>query len=201
MMTPFQAGEMFFALRLHFTRESYDYFKYHGKTTINPKTFELRSDKFIFAKLTRLYRTPEEYRDLVVANCLHDPHVYSRMLLSSDAQACYLAYRKIHESFSYVVEQDIQRLFEERGDINWWLRADGEFPPLLRAVWTQRITMETLLAMNRVCEFLPFWERTIRDTIRTPAFLSRCRKYDPFVTVDVPKTKTLLRKWVAQPTI
>lgn len=201
MMTPFEAGEMFLAIRLHFIRDSYDYFKYSGKTTLTPEKFELQRDRFIFAKLTRLYQTPEEYRDLVIANCLKDPHLFSRLLLSSEAHERYVAYRKIHESLSYVIEQDTQRLFDEKGDINWWLRVNGEFPPLLRAVWAQRITLETLLAMNRVMQFLPVWERTIRDTIRTPEFLHLCQRYDPFIMVDVRKTKTILRKYLAQPTI
>lgn len=202
MMTPFQAGEMFLSLRLHFTRPSYDYFKYHGKTNMTHEKFELRSDKFLFAKLTRMYQTPEEYRDLVVANCLKDTHLYSRMLLSSEAQECYLAYRKIHESLSYQVEQDYYWLFDQNCNLNFWLRSENEwhdYPPLLRAVWSKHVKLETLLVMNRILNFLPVWERKIQDTIRVPDFLMLCRKYDPFLSVDVPKSKILLRKKLTQP--
>lgn len=201
MMTPLQAGEMFLALRLHFTRPSYDYFKYHGKTTLTHEKFEQRSDKFLFAKLTRIYQTAEEYRDLIVANCLDDPHLYSRLLLSSEAHERYLAYRKIHESLTYQVNQDYCWLFEENSDLNFWLRSENEwhdYPPLMRAVWSQRIKIETLLVMNRILNFLPVWERKIRDTIRAPEFLLLCRKYDPFVVVDATKAKTILREKIMQ---
>lgn len=204
MMSPFQAGEMFLALRLHFTRASYDYFKYHGKTNMTHEKFEQRSDKFLFAKLTRLYQTSDEYRDLVVSNCLKDAHLYSRVLLSSEAQERYVEYRKVHESLTYQVEQDYHWLFEQNSDLNFWLRSDHEWhnhPPLMRAVLSNRIKMETLLVMNRVLNFLPLWERKIQDTIRAPEFLLLCRKYDPFLSVDVPKSKILLRKTLAQPTI
>ncbi len=194
MMTPFQAGEMFLSLRLHFTRASYDYFKYHGKTTMTREKFELRSDKFLFAKLTRAYQTEEEFRDLVVANCLRDPHLYSRMLLASEAHDRYLAYRKIHESLAYLVDQDYCWMFEENQDINYWLHVGQEYPPLMQAVWTQRIKIETLLVMNRILNFLPMWERKIRDTIRVPEFLLLCRKYDPLLSIDGQKSKTQLRK-------
>lgn len=201
MMTPFQAGEMFLSLRLHFTRPSYDYFKYHGKTTLTHEKFEQRSDKFLFAKLTRMYQTPEDYRDLIVANCLKDPHLYSRMLLSSEAHERYLGYRNIHESITYHVGQDYDRLFDENPDLNFWLRIRETYPPLMRAVWSQRIKLETVLVMNRLLNFLPVWERTIQDTIRVPEFLLLCRKYDPFVTVDVSKAKPILRKKLTQHTI
>lgn len=192
---------MFLSLRLHFTRSSYDYFKYHGKTNITHEKFQQRSDKFLFAKLTRIYQTPEEYCDLVVSNCLKDPHLYSRMLLSSEAHERYLAYRKIHESLTYQVDQDYHVLFDENSDLNFWLRVRDGYPPLLRAVWSHRIKMETLLVMNRLLNFFPVWERTIQDTIRVPDFLLLCRKYDPFVKVDVSKSKILLRKKLTQHTI
>jgi hypothetical protein len=200
MMNPFQAGEMFLALRLHFTRPSYDYFKYHGKTTLTPEKFALRSDKFLFAKLVRTYTEPEQFQDFVIANCLHDSHLHSRMLLTPEARDNYLAYRKVHESLSYVVEQDCRSFFDTHNNLNEWFRVRQEYPILLTAIWQKKMRLETLIILNRVFDFLPMWEQNIPDTIKWPAFLLVWKKYDPFVIGERRKYKTLLRSLLTIPT-
>ena len=37
--TGFAAFALYNALKLHFTSDSYDYFKYHGKTNVSKTTF------------------------------------------------------------------------------------------------------------------------------------------------------------------
>lgn len=200
MMTPFQAGEMFLALRLHFTRPSYDYFKYHGKTTLTPDKFAIRSDKFLFAKLIRTYPEPPQFQDLVIANCLKDTHLHSRMLMMPEARDQYLAYRKIHESLAYVVEQDCRTFLDAHSDLNEWFRVRHTYPLLLTAVWQQRMRLETLILLNRVLDFRAMWETKIPDTIKWPAFLMVWKKYEPFVIGERSRYKTLLRSILTVPT-
>lgn len=194
MMTPFEAGEIFLALRLHFTRDSYDYLKYHGKTRLTPESFARRSDKFIFAKLARIYSTSDEFRDFVIANCLFDQHLYSRTLLVPEARERFLAYRKVHESLSYICEQECRVFFETQPGLDAALHTRSNCPPLLTAVWQKKVSLETFLSLNRVLEFLPVWERHITDTIKWPVFLHLCRKYDPFLTVNTDRTTKMLRE-------
>ncbi len=193
MMTPFQAGEMFLALRLHFTRPSYDYFKYHGKTTMTPEIFALRSDKFLFAKLVRTYTDEIQFRDFVVANCLHDQHLHSRMLMTPEARDRYLDYRKTHESLTYLVEQDCHTLKDRYPELKEMLRVSQTYPPLLTAVWQHTIHLETMLILNRVLNFLPMWEQRITDTIKWPASLLLWKKYDPFISIEIERFRRLFR--------
>ena len=44
-MTEFEAYCQFLALKLHFTTDHYDYFKYNGKHNATPASFEKRTDK------------------------------------------------------------------------------------------------------------------------------------------------------------
>ena len=48
--TGFAAFALYNALKLHFTSDSYDYFKYHGKTNVSKQTFTTRKDKYQFYK-------------------------------------------------------------------------------------------------------------------------------------------------------
>ena len=55
MMNEIEAYQMYLALRLHFTTENYDYFKYNGKVSASLKSFDKRKDKYLFKKLTKKY--------------------------------------------------------------------------------------------------------------------------------------------------
>ena len=48
--TGFAAFALYNALKLHFTSDSYDFIKYHGKTNVSTQTFMKRKDKYSFYK-------------------------------------------------------------------------------------------------------------------------------------------------------
>ena len=66
-MTEFDAYRQFLALKLHFTSNSYDYFKYNGKCNVTVSSFNKRREKFFFKKLSREYNS-EELVDFLVSN-------------------------------------------------------------------------------------------------------------------------------------
>ena len=68
-MNDYETYEKYVALKLHFTSE-YDYFRYNGKTSVTPKSFDVRKDKFHFKRLATKYddSTIIEY---FVANFIH----------------------------------------------------------------------------------------------------------------------------------
>lgn len=193
MITPFEGAEMFFALRLHFTRSSYDYYKYGGKTTLTREQFDQRPDRFIFAKLVQKYHAPYAYRNLVIANCLEDPHLHVRALLTPEAHDIVLAYDKVHQSLSYVVEQDSSELLSTHS-LEEVLSVKSGYPLLLQRVWQKRIRLETLIVWNRIFDCLSHWNRKITDTMRWPSFYLLCQKYDVFVTLDHHKIKAHIRQ-------
>ena len=63
----FSAFAMFNALKIHFTSDSYDYFRYHGKSNVTADGFSNRKDKYSFYKLSRKYRL-EDLKNFYVAD-------------------------------------------------------------------------------------------------------------------------------------
>ena len=57
-MTGYETFALFNSLKLHFNRESYDYFKYNGKSNISVDAFENRRDKYHFHKLSVQGKVP-----------------------------------------------------------------------------------------------------------------------------------------------
>ena len=52
-MSAFECYKEYVALKNHFTKPSYDYFKYNGKAKLNPSSFDGRKDKLFFQKLAK----------------------------------------------------------------------------------------------------------------------------------------------------
>ena len=65
--TGYAAYVMFQSLKLHFSSESYDYIKYHGKTNTKKEVFEKRKDKYTFYKISRKYNL-EDMKDFYISN-------------------------------------------------------------------------------------------------------------------------------------
>ena len=53
-MTAFESYKMYVALKLHFTTDSYDYFKFNGKTRVSETNFEEKGQ--ILLQKTRIVR-------------------------------------------------------------------------------------------------------------------------------------------------
>ena len=101
-MNEFEAYEKYVALKLHFTSE-YDYFRYNGKTSVTPKSFNDRKDKFHFKKLAKKYddSTLIEY---FVANLIDNKHWVGNMDL-----ATYSQWMARIQSIEYVFSNDVDR--------------------------------------------------------------------------------------------
>ena len=53
MISGYEAFGLYESLKIHFSKDSYDFFKYNGKTNVTVTAFENRRDKYHFYKLSR----------------------------------------------------------------------------------------------------------------------------------------------------
>ena len=67
MIGGYRFFELYQAVTLHFKSDSYDFFKYGGKTKVNPDTYLGRKDKYFFERLGK-FQTDDEAICFVVAN-------------------------------------------------------------------------------------------------------------------------------------
>lgn len=193
-MTAFEAFTLYESLKLHFTRDSYDYFKYNGKTNHSPQTFENRKDKYFFYKLSRKYKDKEELSEFLVSNFLNSDKVWVGTLLAEEAEVTHRNRQKILQSLSYTFENDCRKLFDEVKNPNDILVTDGDYPLLLTKTLRGEISIESLCILNSILNFLPMWDKKIADTIRWPEFRKKMVKYAAFLPKDVVKYKLILKK-------
>jgi hypothetical protein len=197
-MTGYEAFSIYNALKLHFSQQSYDYFKYNGKSRISVSSFENRKDKYHFYKLSRKYKE-DEYINFLVANFILNDKTWAGDLLKDEAEANYLRRMKYMQSMSYSFDNDCSLIFEDLNDPNEVLKVeDGEYPVLLMMAFRKEIQPETLVILNALINFFPVWERQISDTIRWPDYRMKMLKYTAFVPFDSVKYRLMLKKVIEQ---
>jgi hypothetical protein len=193
-MTGFETFGLYQALKLHFTSESYDFFKYNGKTNVSITTFENRKDKYHFYKLSRKYSDREDMTAFIVANMVEDENSWVGNLLQEPAEVNFRKHQKVIQSFSYTFENECRSLFEGTTNPNDIIMTDGVYPVLLTKTLRSEVSIETLCVLNGILNFFPMWAKRIDDTIRWPEFRRKCVKYASFLPKDDVKYKLILKK-------
>ncbi len=189
--------QLFQSLRLHFLTDSYDYFKYRGKTKSREDRFNERPDRFTFHRLAKLYPLESDIELFLVANFLVKPQSTVFDLLGHEATEQYLHRRRVIESLAYTVQEDYQFLRATYGSLNAWLKVPAhDSPPLLIAYRRQQVSLETLIVLNRLCGFLPRWTQQITETIQWPLNLRQLTKYESFLVLDKEVYRTQLQTFL-----
>ena len=195
--TGFVAYALWNALKLHFTSNSYDYFKYNGKTNVSKQTFTTNKSKYHFYKLSRKYNL-EELKDFYVANFIQGKGDWVGDLLQ-DGDENYTKWQKTQQSLTYTFENDIIVLLDNVKNPNDLLVVrNNEFPKLMQYTTQGDITLETLIILNDLMNFFPMWEKEIYDDIVWPNFKNKCVKYKPFLHYDKEKFKQILKEKIKE---
>lgn len=195
MISGYEAFGIYNALKLHFTQESYDYFKYNGKTNVSLSSFENRKDKWHFTKLSKKFNSKDDLVFFIVSNLVNNDKLWIGDLLNDEADSQHLKRKKVIQSFSYIFENDCVKLFSETKNPNDLLVVDqGKHPKLLTSYMRKEIEIETMCSLNSILNFFPMWTQKIEDTIIWPSHRMKVLKYNDFLNKDQTKNKIILRK-------
>jgi hypothetical protein len=189
-MTGYEAFTIYNALKLHFTSESYDYFKYRGKSRTTIDSFEKRKDKYYFYKLSR-QQNEEDYTQFLVSNFLENPNLWVGELVQEESIARYKKRMAVIQSLSYQFKNDCEKLRSSVDDANQLFQTKGDYPILLVSSLQKVTEIETLCILNSLIGFFPLWKKKITDTIQWPNFHLKCLKYTPFISYDKGKFKQI----------
>jgi hypothetical protein len=194
--TGFAAFALYNALKLHFTSNNYDYFKYQGKTNVSQDSFLKRKDKYTFYKLSRKYSL-DELKDFYVANFL-DGDKWVGDMNTVDGEEVYRKWQKIQQSLTYTFENDTIYLFDKYKP-GAMFKTSGGYPNLLKELMEGSIHIETLAYMNMIMGFLPVWEKQITDDIIWPNWNMKLKKYTPFIFDQnkIQKFEDILKERIA----
>lgn len=196
--TGFAAYAIYNAIHLHFTSNSYNYFKYGGKTNVSKDSFMKRKDKYHFHKLSRRYSL-EELKEFYIANFIECDFQWVGEIINEEGESNYKKWKKRKESLSYLFEIDLKNIFDEVDNPGKLLSVkSGDYPKLLQVTMQGNICIETLCIMNDIMKFFPMWVKNIEDDIVWPNWKTKVEKYTPFIVYDKNKYKKILRDMVKE---
>jgi hypothetical protein len=187
MMEGFDAYKMYVALKNHFTRDSYDFFKYNGRTKVSQTSFETRNDKYFFTKLGKR----KDYQSFLVANFIDGNFMWVGDLVNNtESEQVYKAWLKRQESLTYNFTNDLDKIGD---DFNASILVrDGQHPEMLKMLMRGDISPETVVILDDLAGFFNYWSKHIEEEFIWPKTKTKLLKYKPFVRYDKKKLQKLV---------
>jgi hypothetical protein len=186
-MKSFDVYMDYLCLKNHFTKDTYDYFKYNGKMKLSQDTFEKRKDKYFFEKLAK-QRNPH---DFMVANFSKNPKYWIRDLASSpECQENYTTWERTMSTLSYEVQSALSNL-EDNFDSNILVN-DNEHPILLRLFLSGVLSSEIFVVLVDIINCKPYWDRKMNTDFVWNDVSMFLTKYTPFINYDKEKIKKII---------
>ena len=192
-VTPFDTYKCYLSLKNHFTKDSYDYFKYCGKSRATKKSFYGRRDRFWFERIAR-QKTDQEIVEFFVSNFITctDPSKLWIGEMMREGEDRYEAWKKRNQSLSYVFREETQSLFENQKVDDVFDCSKGH-PPILKNFLSGNISPETMVIYDKIFLFGKDFDKKLQDPVWETVSI-KLKKYSPFLNIDVPKYRKLLKE-------
>ena len=195
-MTPFEVYKNYLAFKNHFTKKEYDYFKYCGKSRASLESFHKRKDRFFFEKTSR-QKSDDEIKYYFVANfveCSDSQTLWIGEIIKN-GESTYKEWMKKIQSLSYLFQTEIN-VFVNKENFNKLFECKrGQHPELLKLYLQKAITLETMVILNSILDYVKDFDSKLTDPVWETVSL-KIKKYTPFLNIDVAKYKKTLKEIV-----
>ncbi len=196
-MAPFECYKTYLSLKNHFSKDSYDYFKYCKKTRASLQSFYKRKDRYWFEKISR-QKNEKEIENFFVANFVscNDPEVLWIGEIIKSGEDNYTNWQKKVQSLSYLFKEESQVLFEENSFSDVFTCSKGH-PILLKKFLSNKISLETLVIYEKIFSYVKDFNEKLKDPV-WETVSKRIQKYSPFLNIDIFHYRKILRKIVLE---
>lgn len=194
-MTPFDAYKTYLALKNHFTKPKYDYFKYAGKSRASVESFNKRKDKYWFERISR-QKNDDEIKNFFLSNFIGSDNPQSMWIgeVIREGESCYKEWIKRQQSLKYIFTQESQEMLSE-GNLEEILDCSKQHPVILKKFLSGKISIETLVIHDKIFLFRNNFDKKLLDPVWEIVSL-KIQKYSPFLNIDIQDYKKTLRNIV-----
>ena len=193
MASSFEVYQIYMGLKLHFTSEKYDYFKYGGKTRVSvDKFYQRRNIVHFFEKLKTKYK-PQQLIEYFASNfILGKTDIF---LIGEDGDDIYTEWKRRIQSMTYIFQQDISALLSKVDHFDDLFKVvDGRNPVILKSYYQNDITIETFVILQNILGFFKQFDSELNDDIVWPDKKLLCSKYSIFLNMDTKKYLKILKE-------
>ena len=201
-MKGYDLFKIYLGVKLHFTTDSYDFLRFHGKTTITFDSYLKRKDKYWFERLSRSFKGDPV--DFFFALFAHNPNQWIGQMLEGGHEEVYTKWQRRMQNYSEEFSDDIgvicaELIKEKKGFDSLFVIKDGRHPTLLQYVVRGEISPETFITLDEMLEFFPLFHKALTGDALWDTLEKRCEKYRPFlrtkgVLADTLKHRKILKQ-------
>jgi len=180
-MKGYDLFQIYLGVKLHFTSDSYDFFRFRGKTNTSFESYLKRKDKYWFEKLSRSFKGDPV--DFFFALFSHNPHQWIGEMVEGGYDDIYSSWQKRMQNYSEEFAEDMAtlcRLAEGKGFDSLFC-SDGGHPQLLQAAVRGDISPESFITLDEILGFFSQFSRELQGDALWEAYRKRCEKYRPFL--------------------
>ena len=194
-MMPFDAYRCYLSLKNHFTKDHYDYHKYRGKTRATVQAFYKRKDRFWFEKFARS-KNDKEVEEFFVSNFIYstDPATMWIGEMIKEGEGRYQEWKKKTQSLSYIFKEEVENVFEEQKVDDAFDCSKGH-PPILKSYLGGDTSLETMVICDIIFGYGKDFDKRLNDPV-WETVSRKVKKYKPFLNINVPRYKKILKEVV-----
>lgn len=189
-MNSFEVYSTYVALKTHFSRKTYDYFKYNGTVKVSIEKYNKRPDKYFFEKIAKKYNK-EEVIQYFVSNFLVNSNFHIIQMNNQN----YAEWQRKMQSFSYLFSMDVDTILERCTTINECMQCNNSnHSQVLKLFLGGSLMMETLIMLNRLTGFIDRYDDLLNEDPIWKQLSFILRKYDPFIQGSSKQVKQIILK-------
>lgn len=189
-MDGFKAYKYYIAVKLHYTKDSFDVFKNRGNLKGTREAFNARNDRMMFDKLARKYPIDKDLIQYYVANFAYgnDAAVYS----FDDAESNLLEWNRRKQSITKIFQDDCNKIILDacknkiKSGAVLNLTNKG-YCSILKLFLGNQITLETIRIIDDMLPVLHSWKQNESMLLLWENEIRRIEKSKGFVTYDRDK--------------
>ena len=196
IVTPFEVYKTYLALKNHFTKDSYDYFKYCGKSRASLDSFHKRKDRYFFERMSR-QKTDDEIKAYFVANFAESSDSQNLWIgeIIRSGESVYKDWLKKIQSLSYLFKTESEVFIRKDNFESLFDCKNGQHPDILKKYLQKAVSLETLVILDVILNYSSKFDKKLSDPVWETVGL-KIKKYKPFLNIDESKFKQILKEIV-----
>ncbi len=195
-MSPFDCYKSYLAFKNHFCKESYDYFKYCGRSRASLDSFHKRKDRYFFERMSR-QKSDDEIKAYFVANFAecNDPQSLWIGEIIRTGEDTYTNWLKKSQSLFYLFKTEAEVFINKDSFVELFEIKNNQHPEVLKKYFQKAISLETMVILDMILDYVKKFDKKLTDPVWETVSL-RIRKYKSFINIDVAKYKEVLKEIV-----
>tara|TARA_Y100001951_G_scaffold103674_1_gene113054 strand:+ start:622 stop:1209 length:588 start_codon:yes stop_codon:yes gene_type:complete len=185
LMQPIDVYQMYCAMKAHFSKSSYNFIKYGGKTKVSRDSFWKRNDRYFFVKISKKYNN-DEIKDYLLSNFIQNRNGY----IANFNDQNYENWLDRKMMFYNIFQQELKpyiKNFEPLFEVK-----DGNHPTLLKEYLGKRVSLETMVILDELVDFSKKWDKQLGDDVVWPDIKNLMNNYKGFLTINKNKYRMKL---------